>query len=163
MKKLKYILILLLIIALPACGSPSLPASAQAATPSEEVIQPSAMPVNQETAIPATEAAVSSTATEFNPPASGPVSFRNDVQPILNARCIKCHGVDSTKAGLDLQTYESILTGSRKGSVIQPANAADSLLVKLIAAGEMPSRGDPVTTDELQLITDWINQGAANN
>ena len=87
----------------------------------------------------------------------------NDIQPILSARCTKCHGVEQTKEGLDLRTYESIFAGSRNGSVIEPANTADSLLVQLIVEGEMPNRGDPVTSAELQLIIDWVNQGALNN
>ncbi len=62
-----------------------------------------------------------------------------------------------------MQTYDNIFAGSRNGPVIEPGNAADSLLVQLIVDGEMPNRGAPVTPEELQLIIDWVNQGALNN
>jgi hypothetical protein len=55
------------------------------------------------------------------------------------------------------------MAGSRNGSVVEPGNANNSLLVQLIEEGKMPDRGDPVTADELQLIIDWVNQGALNN
>jgi hypothetical protein len=86
-----------------------------------------------------------------------------DIKPIFDARCIKCHGVERVKEGLDLQTYENIMAGSRNGSVVEPGNAAGSYLVELITNGKMPNRGEPVTPAELKLIQDWINQGALNN
>lgn len=46
---------------------------------------------------------------------------------------------------------------------IVPGNANESLFVKLIVEGEMPNRGTKVTPEELQLIIDWVNQGALNN
>jgi hypothetical protein len=91
------------------------------------------------------------------------VSFANDIVPILEAKCIKCHGVESKKEGLDLRTYDDILKGSRNGPVIVPGNANESLFVTLIIEGEMPNRGEPVTPEELRLIMDWVNQGALNN
>jgi hypothetical protein len=33
----------------------------------------------------------------------------------------------------------------------------------LIIAGEMPNRGEMVTPEELQILMDWVNQGALNN
>jgi hypothetical protein len=71
--------------------------------------------------------------------------------------------VERVKEGLDLQTYENVMTGSRNGSVVEPGNAAGSYLVELITNGKMPNRGEPVTPAELKLIQDWINQGALNN
>jgi hypothetical protein len=64
---------------------------------------------------------------------------------------------------LDMLNYTNLMKGSRNGSVVTPGNAEESLLVELVAQGEMPSRGEKVTPDELQLIIEWINQGALNN
>jgi len=33
------------------------------------------------------------------------VSFTNDVLPILQSRCVNCHGGDRTEEGLVLKTY----------------------------------------------------------
>ncbi len=151
-------------LALSACGSETPLPATEPAQPTQSFAPLTQTPAPTETTAPTVEiptpADAIATATRSTPAA---VSFMNDIQPILNARCIKCHGVEQTKEGLDLRTYESIFAGSRNGSVIEPTNAADSLLVQLIVEGEMPNRGDPVTSAELQLIIDWVNQGALNN
>lgn len=153
---------------LTACGADTAatePASSlneAPATAAQEATQATEAPTATETAVPATEAP---TATEIatTESTSAGVSFANDIKPIFDARCIKCHGVEQTKEGLDMQTYENIFAGSRNGSIIEPGNSADSLLVQLIVEGEMPNRGEPVTPEELQLIIDWVDQGALNN
>lgn len=151
-KQILLITTLIFTIALSACGTGTpLP---EPAAPTEAVTQPTDAPA-------ATEApAAEQTNTDGS---AGGVSFVNDIKPIFDTRCIKCHGVERTKEGLDMQTYENIMAGSRNGSVVEPGNANNSLLVQLIEEGKMPDRGDPVTADELQLIIDWVNQGALNN
>ncbi len=163
-KQILLITTLIFTITLSACGTGTPLIATEPAAPTEAFTQPTDAPtateisVATETPIPATtEAPVTDSAT-----ATG-VSFINDIKPILDTRCIKCHGVDQIKEGLDLQTYENIFAGSRNGSVVEPGNANDSLLVQLIVEGEMPNRGQPVTPEELQLIIDWVNQGALNN
>ncbi len=143
-------------VALSACGTNAPQTPPETAAPTETVSQPTEIPTMTDTAVPATDAP---TATEV--PAT--VSFVNDIKPIFDNRCIECHGVERTKEGLDMQTYENIMAGSRNGSVIEPGDAENSYLVQQIVDGEMPDRGDPVTPAELQLIIDWVNQGALNN
>lgn len=65
--------------------------------------------------------------------------------------------------GLHMDTYESLMTGSRNGPVIIAGNAKDSLLVQKISSGEMPKRGPKLTPTQVKIITDWINSGAPNN
>ncbi len=108
-------------------------------------------------------ATVIETATETNLPTPSPISFAAEVQPILDASCIKCHGVESTKDGLDLQTYQNMMNGSRDGAVILPGDAAKSELVDLIKRGKMPKRGKKLSDEEIRIIIDWVNQGALNN
>jgi hypothetical protein len=111
--------------------------------PTVEVIQP--------TPVPPTENVASN------------VSFANQVLPILQTYCVECHGGVRTREGLNVTSYDALMAGSFNGAVIIPGNANDSLTVQLIAAGEMPERGPAVSSAELQLIIDWINQGAQNN
>ena len=159
-KQTLLIIALILTVVLSACGSsaPQTPAEPVAAT--EAAPQLSEEPTATESTVPATDAA--NTPAADNSTSTG-ISFANDVQPILNARCIKCHGVERVKEGLDLQSYDNLIAGSNNGPVIEAGNADNSLFVQLIVEGEMPNRGDPVTPAELQLITDWVNQGALNN
>ncbi len=161
MKKLIFpITLLILTIALTACGGGETPLPAtEPAAPTEAVFQPTEAPTVTEA--PIATATIEAPAT--NSSTTSEVSFAADIKPILDARCIKCHGVEQTKEGLDLQTYDNIFAGSRNGSVIEPGNAEHSLLVQLIVEGEMPNRGQPVTPEELQLIINWVNQGALNN
>ncbi len=154
---------LILTVALSACGSSSPQAPAEPATATEAFSQLTEEPTATESTIPATEAPAATETTPAAESTSAGVSFAADIKPIFDTRCIKCHGVERTKEGLDMQTYENILAGSNNGPVIEPGNADNSLLVQLIVDGEMPDRGDPVTPDELQLIINWINQGALNN
>jgi len=152
---------LILTVALSACGSSAPQTPPEPVTATEAVSQLTEEPNATESTVPATEAPVA--ATTANDSTSANVSFAADIKPIFDMRCIKCHGVERTKEGLDMQTYENIFAGSRNGPVVEPGNADNSLLVQLIGEGEMPNRGDPVTPEELQLIIDWVNQGALNN
>jgi cytochrome c len=91
------------------------------------------------------------------------VSFTNDVLPILNSRCRNCHGGDRTEEGLILLSYDEVMLGSNNGLVINPGAADNSLLVELVATQEMPKRGLKLTPPQVQIIIDWVNQGALNN
>jgi uncharacterized membrane protein len=91
------------------------------------------------------------------------VSFANDVLPIIQSRCINCHGGERTQEGLSLKSHAELMAGSDNGTVVTPGDAANSLLVELVAAQKMPKRGPKLTPPQVQLITDWVNQGALNN
>lgn len=162
------VLTVLTIFALAACGAQApAPTATEPATATQAEATPTQPPAATDTVAapteaPATDTAVPVTEATDAPAASG-ISFANDIQPILGAKCAKCHGVEQVKEGLDVQTYDALMAGSFNGSVITPGNANDSLFVQLIVEGEMPNRGTKVTPEELQVIIDWVNQGALNN
>lgn len=149
---------------LTACGATATPQTPlEPVSPTETLAQPTALPATEAvTEAPTVETVPTEAPVTEAPTASG-VSFANDVQPILNQKCINCHGVDRIREGLDLRTYDTLFAGSQNGSVITPGDANNSLFVQLIVEGEMPNRGTPVTPEELQIIIDWVNQGALNN
>ena len=96
------------------------------------------------------------------------VSFSDDVAPILDANCIKCHGglpdgESILEAGLDLRTYESVMKGSEFGSVVEASNVDDSLIFLMIEEGDMPEEADPLSPDDIETIKTWIAEGAKNN
>ena len=92
-----------------------------------------------------------------------PVSFANDVFPILNSRCITCHGGDRIEGELVMLSYEELMSGGKDGAVIIPGDADGSLLYQLASTGEMPKRGANLNPAQLQIIMQWINEGAPNN
>jgi hypothetical protein len=91
------------------------------------------------------------------------ISYANDIRPILEARCSTCHAGKFVSEGLNVETYESLMTGSQHGPVIIPGDAGGSLLVEKLTSGQMPKRGPRLTPAQIQLIIDWINSGALNN
>jgi mono/diheme cytochrome c family protein len=96
-------------------------------------------------------------------PQAGPVSFSRQIAPIFQAKCAECHGAETQEAGLNLSTYELAMKGSEYGTVIEAGDADGSLIVEMVAAGEMPQDADPLPAEEIALIRSWIEAGASNN
>jgi mono/diheme cytochrome c family protein len=98
-------------------------------------------------------------------PAAGAVtvSFANDVLPIIESRCVNCHGGDRIEEGLVMLSYNDLLAGSENGPVIVPGDPANSLLVELVTSQKMPKRGPKLTPPQVQIITEWVAAGAPNN
>ncbi len=99
------------------------------------------------------------------------VSYRSDIQPILESQCAECHskeGQGFAKSGFLVDSYEHVMRGTKYGPVIVPGSHASSTLYRLIA-GEadpsirMPYHRDPLPGRDVELIATWIDQGAKNN
>ncbi len=94
------------------------------------------------------------------------ISFSANVFPILESRCLDCHGSDG---GWDTATYELLMTTGDNGPVVIPGDVDRSLLAqKLLGTHEdgdvMPPPPLRGLQDELvQLILEWIAAGALNN
>lgn len=91
------------------------------------------------------------------------ISYANDIVPIFKSRCVNCHGGKKTEEGLDMTSYELLMSGSENGVVIVPGDALNSLLGELLLEKKMPKRGPKLNPDQTQQIMDWINQGALDN
>ena len=97
------------------------------------------------------------------------VSFSEDVTPILEGKCVICHGGPDENGAitkemeLDLTSYDALMVGSEFGPIVEPGNAEDSVLWMMIELGDMPQEGEPLTTEELGVIKTWIAEGAQNN
>jgi hypothetical protein len=93
------------------------------------------------------------------------VSFTKLIAPVLVDHCVGCHGNDTSRAGLNLQTFEGIQQGGNSGTLRVPAQtAATSLLVGKLrgtADGEqMPLGEDPLPEATIKLFEAWLNNGA---
>jgi mono/diheme cytochrome c family protein len=131
------------------------PVSSPQAAPTEIAeIAPTELPTEAPAVAPSEAPASASTTT---------VSFANDVLPIIQSRCINCHGGDRTEEGLVMRSYDELLAGSKNGPVIVPGDTANSLLVELITNQKMPKRGPKLTPPQVQTITEWVAFGAPNN
>lgn len=72
--------------------------------------------------------------SKLPPPATKTgVTYAKDIQPLLQASCIRCHGPERPKAGLRLDSLEGALKGTKDGKVIVPGNSKESLLVLAVS------------------------------
>lgn len=108
------------------------------------------------------------------------IDYETQIQPILTASCAVsgCHTGETlafggfSGAGLILfagQSYEQLLavtsTFDKGRPLVIAGNSGESLLVQKLRGAEnvgpqMPLSGDPLPPDTIQLIMDWIDQGA---
>ncbi len=92
--------------------------------------------------------------------------FRKHIQPLLEQKCLGCHGDDPKRirAGLDLRTRKAALTGGDNGPSIVPGNADKSLLyLTVLRQGDIkmpPKEKDRLTKTELNAVRRWIEEGA---
>jgi len=93
----------------------------------------------------------------------GTVSFSKDVMPILQSRCVNCHGGQHTQKGLDMTSYASLMAGGDNGTVITPGNPDQSSFIQMVVQGKMPKSGPHLLPSQIQLLTDWVKAGALNN
>ena len=161
----KIAIFILFVGLLTACGAqptetPAAPPTDTSAPATEAATE---APASTDTAAPTEPPAA--TEVPATQPASGgaTVSFANNILPLFESRCIGCHGGERTQEGLDLKTHDSLMAGSSNGPVLVPGDSANSLLVEMVVTQKMPKRGPKLTPDQVQLITDWVNQGALDN
>ncbi len=97
--------------------------------------------------------------------AAGP-DFERDVQPILAAHCVKCHGPDKQKGGYRVDTKTIALTGG-EGSApnILPGNSASSPIIRYVSGADAdlrmpPEEEKPLSGTEVAVLRAWIDAGA---
>src|SRR5271154_4427219 len=89
-------------------------------------------------------------------PAKEP-SFTTDVQPVLKAKCVACHGA-TPQAKLDLRSAEGVLKGGNSGPVVVPGAAEKSLIMTKVVTGQMPPGKLKLTDAEIDEIRGWIDR-----
>jgi hypothetical protein len=127
---------------------------------------------------------------EDDPVTPEPVSFSADVQPILTENCVGCHGGDTPAAGMNLAAGQAFANTVDVRAVqtdtstlldrIEPGNPEASYLIHKIQGtqtasptirgrGQRMPLGCPtaerrcLTAEEIQLIRQWVVEGALNN
>ena len=97
--------------------------------------------------------------------ASADVDFRQQIQPVLENACVRCHGADSAKGGLRLDTKAGFLKGGKHGPVIDAKDYTKSDLLRRISLPRdhsdiMPQETEPLSGPHKNWLTDWIRTGA---
>jgi hypothetical protein len=116
----------------------------------------------------------------FSAGCSEDVSYKNDVDPILQANCLSCHdgqGEGIEASGFSVKSYDDLMKGTKSGPVIVPGDSLSSSLYRLVdhqadpkiqmpphhdvtvASGKMSS----LSGEQINTIKAWIDQGARNN
>ena len=90
------------------------------------------------------------------------------VEEVINTRCMPCHGGSTPKEELNLTSVAGLLKGSEHGPVVTPGDAANSKVVHALrGTGGMkkmpPAKAPQPTEEQIKIIEDWINAGAAPN
>lgn len=97
--------------------------------------------------------------------AKGPVSFINDVAPILKENCFACHDAKKRKGKLDMTTFENFRKGGDHDDPVVPGKPDESELLDRLTAKDksrMPplESGDALPKEKLDVIARWIKEGA---
>ena len=101
----------------------------------------------------------------WNDHPSEEISYNRDIRPIINTKCISCHGGVKQSGGFSLLFEEEAKALTESGiPAIVPGNSKKSEMVRRLTHSDpemrMPLDRNPLTEKEIQLIADWIDQGA---
>src|SRR5437868_7851345 len=93
------------------------------------------------------------------------VDFSTQVKPIINSKCITCHGGVRAKGGFSLLFREDALAKTSSGKfAIVPGDPEHSELIRRINYKDPEERmlykHDPLSKEEISILTNWIKQGA---
>jgi len=92
-----------------------------------------------------------------------PPNFVDDVQPILRESCLGCHRGSRAKNGLDLSSVPKILAGGSSGAAVEPGNADNSLLMRVVEHAQgpfMPPDEEQLGEAQRATLRAWIAGGA---
>ena len=92
------------------------------------------------------------------------IDFVKQVQPLLQARCFKCHGPDNQEGQLRLDASSAVARGGVSGPVIEPGDPGKSSLYQRLITRDadvrMPLNEPALKPAEVTLLKRWIEQGA---
>src|SRR6185437_7580171 len=96
---------------------------------------------------------------------NAPIDFNSQVKPILNHNCITCHGGVRRQGNFSLLFRSEALKKTKSGKyAIVPGHADKSEMIRRIKLTDpedrMPYKHAPLKSDEIEILTKWINQGA---
>ena len=98
------------------------------------------------------------------------ISYSKEVAPILDKFCATCHNADEDHPSqLFMDSYESLMKGGKHGQAVKQGNAKESLLMQKMDTeppfGKKmpPSKKLIPTAEQVEILRQWIDQGAKKN
>ncbi|MFK7982456.1 MAG: FN3 associated domain-containing protein [Saprospiraceae bacterium] len=94
------------------------------------------------------------------------VVYADLIQPILKDKCVRCHSTSKTKGDLLMATIAGMQKGGETGALFVKGDTENSLMLQrihlpLAEKEHMPPKGkQQLLTDEIDLLTWWIKEGA---
>ncbi|MFN0069112.1 MAG: DUF1549 domain-containing protein, partial [Limisphaerales bacterium] len=89
--------------------------------------------------------------------------FAERVKPLLDSRCVSCHGPDKVKGGLRMDSRAALLQGGDSGAALVPGKPDDSLVLQAVMHAkpdlEMPPK-DKLAPQDVAVLRRWIANGA---
>ncbi|WP_263408095.1 c-type cytochrome domain-containing protein [Terriglobus tenax] len=89
------------------------------------------------------------------------------VQPILQARCYRCHAGLNRESGLRVDSRAYMLKGGKHGTALVPGDPEKSLLIQLVRHEgpkddpmPMPNRRGKLPEQEIRDLERWVKEGA---
>jgi hypothetical protein len=88
--------------------------------------------------------------------------FRKTVAPLLELRCLKCHGDKVRRGSLSLASAKDARAGGDSGPAIIPGKPDKSLLVQQVVGDKpkMPRNAPALTPQQIADLKNWIAAGA---
>ncbi|HLV85913.1 MAG TPA: c-type cytochrome domain-containing protein [Candidatus Sulfotelmatobacter sp.] len=93
--------------------------------------------------------------------------YMQTIHPILDAKCVACHGSNKEQGGLRLDFYDLLMKGGSDGSVIAVRSPDQSLLLQRVTLSPsdrhfMPAEGrTPLSPTEIAALRAWVLAGAS--
>jgi hypothetical protein len=143
----------------PVAIAAAAPAAAAPAKPADAAAKPAAAPA----------AAAPATGGKLDPAiAAKAIVYQDIIAPIMQAKCVACHGEEKKKGKLQLHTFASIMKGGGDGAnTVIAKNSKESLM---LTRANLPADDDEhmppsdeiqLTKEEVALLKWWIDSGAS--
>src|SRR5688572_15122556 len=90
--------------------------------------------------------------------------YEQNVKPVLEANCLKCHGAEAkVKGGLNLTSRALALKGGDIGPAVDEKEPGKSLILRAIGYADedlqMPPKGK-LSAEQIATLTKWVEIGA---
>jgi hypothetical protein len=92
----------------------------------------------------------------------GDALWKNEIKPILEQNCWKCHGADKVRAELILTTREGVLAGGEVGPAVDLENPAASLMLEMVSYKDEDHQMPPIgklPQNKIDALARWIEMG----
>ncbi|MEO0445236.1 MAG: c-type cytochrome domain-containing protein, partial [Verrucomicrobiota bacterium] len=92
-------------------------------------------------------------------------AYESLVAPVLEAKCVACHGEEKQKGKLRMDSYAALLEGGSEGPSLVPGSLDDSLMIFRIDLPMdddehmPPDSKEQLTKEEIAMLQAWVSKG----